>query len=146
MNITRTRSLDQISTFVTSLVAARQEEDGTIQLLVADPAEPASFLPVILPDVAPAAPGAAARSRFIESVGMPSFEGYTLLYGEARLTVVRPSPAFCRVQDAGVCTCLHVMELELLDAPVRPAADHGDCPKQSQRVVRTCVGARPLAA
>jgi hypothetical protein len=146
MNITRTRSLDQVSTFVTSLVAARQEEDGTVQLLIADPAEPATFLPVILPPVAPDAPGAAARARFIESVGMPSFEGYTLLYGEARLTVVRPSPAFCRVQEAGVCTCLHVLELELLDDPARPAAAHADCPRQAQRVVRTCVGARPLAA
>src|SRR4051794_23524917 len=115
MNATHTRTPDQISTVTTSLVAARLEEDGTIQLLVADPNNPTVTLSVALADVAPSAPGATARARFVEGIGLPPFEGFMLLYGEARLTIVRPSPAFCRAQAGGVCACLRVLELELLD-------------------------------
>src|SRR5262249_13577406 len=120
MNATRTRTADQVSTLTAPLVAARLEEDGTIQLLVGDPADPPVTLSVPLADVAPSAPGAPARAHFVESVGPPTFEGFMLLYGEARLTIVRPSPAFCRRKAGSACTCLRVLELDLLDGDARP--------------------------
>src|SRR5262249_10854330 len=69
MNATRPRTADQVSTLTAPLVAARLEEDGTIQLLVGDPADPTVTLSVALADVAPSAPGATARAHFVESVG-----------------------------------------------------------------------------
>jgi len=85
-----------------SLCAARTEADGSIQLLVADPNGRPHRMLVTLPGADPSpcptqaalwARARAARARFVEMVVKPSFEGYTLLYGTARLTLALPSGA-----------------------------------------------------
>jgi hypothetical protein len=85
-----------------SLCAARSEADGSIQLLIADPAGRPQRMLVTLPgDQAGPwhtnrdlwAHARAARSRFVDAIVQPSFEGYTLLYGTARLRLALPSGA-----------------------------------------------------
>ena len=75
-----------ITTFTTTLVAARLAEDDTIELRVADPADPAATIAVVLPS------GGAAHARFVAQIGRPPFEGPMLLYGAARLTIASRSP------------------------------------------------------
>jgi hypothetical protein len=83
-----------------SLCAARSEPDGSIQLLIADPTGRPHRMLVAFPgpNVGPCRAEAelwsrarAARRRFVEAIVEPSFEGYTLLYGTARLTLALPS-------------------------------------------------------
>ena len=85
-----------------SLCAARTEADGSIQLLIADPTGRPHRMLVALPgpNVAPCrtqpqiwSRARAARRRFVDAIVEPSFEGYTLLYGTARLTLALPSGA-----------------------------------------------------
>src|SRR5262249_11974035 len=145
MMATRMRTADQISTITASLVAARLEEDGTIQLLIADPTDPTVTLSVALADVAPSAPGATARACFVESIGLPPFGGFMSPSGEARLPFVRPSPAFCRRTASRACPCLHVLELELpagdASLAVVPAAGR----PRSLRALGRCAGKLPHA-
>lgn len=83
-------------TIVASLVAARTEIDGNIQLRIANPADPATTLLVAFPSATEAqadqnsrtaARMARARQAFAEGIVLPSFEDFTLLYGVAQLTI-----------------------------------------------------------
>jgi hypothetical protein len=81
-------------TLVAGLCAARQEADGSISLAVSDPTgRPHRLLARIpSPESGLADPrlhlrAVAARRAFIRDLTEPPFEGYTLLYGTARLTL-----------------------------------------------------------
>jgi hypothetical protein len=85
-----------------SLCAARSEADGSIQLLVADPTGRPHRMLVAFPGdkLGPCrahprlwARARAARKRFVDAIVQPSFEGYTLLCGTARLTLALPNGA-----------------------------------------------------
>ena len=83
---TTTRSHAQdVSTVTAALVAARRAADDTIELRVADPADPRATITVALPG------GGTAHARFVAQIGRPPFEGPMLLYGTARLTIVSRS-------------------------------------------------------
>ena len=100
---------------VASLVAARSEADGTIQLLLADPHGRPHRMLVALPaggdacteDPALRARIDASRETLINELVQPPFEGFVLLYGTARLTLALHDEP----QRAP-----HVLDLELLDA------------------------------
>lgn len=97
-------------TAVVTLVAVRLEADETIQLAVRCPLEPVETSVVSFP--AAAGPRTRrARRRFLEGVCRPSFEGWTLLYGQARLTVTRPLRS-----RAGACAQRQALDFELVDA------------------------------
>ena len=83
-------------TVTAPLVAARLEEDSTIHLRVANPADPSEIQLVAFPNVTPDTHSEdrelsermlRAREAFIEAIGLPPFEGFMLLYGTARLTL-----------------------------------------------------------
>jgi hypothetical protein len=102
-----------------SLCAARSEADGSIQLLIADPDGRPHRMLVAFPGdqvgscrTSPStwARARAARSRFVDAIVQPSFEGYTLLYGTARLTLALPSGAGGPLRHRPL-----VLDLELLD-------------------------------
>lgn len=109
---------DQAYTLTAALVAARTEEDETIHLLVADPDDPAITVAVSFAAPNSGGPGAAACAGFIESIGRPSFEGFTLLYGTARLTVAGRTPAACRGGATDPQASLRVLAFEALDTAV----------------------------
>ena len=113
----------RICSRVAALVAARSEADGSIQLLIADPYGRPHRMLVELP-----AAGAdactddpmlraridASRETFIRELVLPSFEGFVLLYGTARLTLA--------LHDDGGPATPHVLDLELLDGDPAPCA------------------------
>lgn len=83
-------------TITARLCAAREEADGSIQLVVADPTGRPHRLIVRFPDPesGPDDPclqlrAVAARRTFIRELVQPPFEGFALLYGAARLTLTR---------------------------------------------------------
>ena len=101
------------TTFTATLVSARIEENDAIHLHVSDPADPLTSCTVILPA------GGVAYARFVEQIGLPSFEGAMLLYGAARLTVAGGLPlARCGVAVALVFDAVG----EAPPGPVRPRA------------------------
>jgi hypothetical protein len=102
-----------------SLNAARAEADGSIQILVSDPnGRPHRMLVTLPGDDAALCPtqaalwarARAARARFVASIVKPSFEGYTLLYGTARLTLALPSGAGGRWRHRPL-----LLDIEFLD-------------------------------
>ena len=100
-----------------ALVAARLEDGDAIQLVIADPLEPARTIRVMLPALAGAAGGEllrrrmqASRDTFIDVFGLPSFEGFVLLYGDARLTLARDGGPYV----GGAAP--YVIDFEALDA------------------------------
>ena len=83
-----------------SLVAARLEDDDAIHLVIAGPDDLSVTMLVEFPaagqddgrvDQALRERMQAARASFVSTFVQPSFEGFVLLYGAARLTVVRPA-------------------------------------------------------
>jgi hypothetical protein len=84
------------------LLAARLEDDNSILVRISDPADAGASLLVSFPDT-PGQPSAGAghaearmrraRAAFIDSIVLPPFEGYALLYGLARLTLAEPEEA-----------------------------------------------------
>jgi hypothetical protein len=95
-------------TAVVTLVAVRLEADETIQLAVRCSTEPVETS--IVSFVAAAGPRTQrARRRFLDSVCRPSFEGWTLLYGEARLTVTDPG------QPTGSCPQRQALDFDLVE-------------------------------
>ena len=139
MTTTSTRPApDQTEALTVTLVAARLEKDDTIQLLVADPAAPSVTLSLTLPT---ADAGAAACTSFIERIGQPSFEGFMLLYGRARLTFTGlTAVAGQSVVDTGP-TSRRVLSFEVMDDAVPAAAT----PTSRQpQIHRPAVGAHEL--
>jgi hypothetical protein len=102
-----------------SLCASRSEAGGSIQLLIADPDGRPHRMLVAFPgdqngpwqaDPGLWARACAARSRFVDAIVEPSYEGYSLLYGTARLTLALPSGASGAARHRPL-----VLDIELLD-------------------------------
>lgn len=113
-------------TITASLVAARRELDGRISLAIADPDGRPHRMLVAFPSptdpiTADAELGsriAAAREAFVETFVNPSLEGYSLLYGNAELTLTLPDRA-----DAGSrCPMPRIVEFTALGGDVASPA------------------------
>jgi hypothetical protein len=104
-----------------TLLAARLEEDNAIHLRIADPFNPERTMLVCFPESARGAAGGqpavlhrfrTARQSFIEDFLMPPFEGFALLSGAARLTLVDHDLSQTEGEDtARLC----VMDFEALE-------------------------------
>ena len=118
-------------TLTATLVAAQLQADGAIDLIVADPDNPRRRRLMTLPaggddpcatDPALRARVAASRETFIREIVLPSFEGYILLYGEARLTLVAHGDGASRRSRYDRDSIPHVLDFVALDSrPPAPA-------------------------
>lgn len=110
---------EHTTTATVSLTAARLEEDDAIRLLVTNPTKPRQTLTLRLPDPAHCPRGTqdqrtrlhAARQSLIDTIGMPPFEGFAMLYGTARLTLLTGGAAD---EDGGVPV---VLDFQPQDSP-----------------------------
>lgn len=73
-------------TLTAALLAARREEDGSINLIIADRKDATVTALVTFPANGGPAEQEAMQS-FVESIVDPPFEGYALLHGSARLKI-----------------------------------------------------------
>ena len=136
-------------TVTASLVAARLEDDDAIHLVIADPADPSLTMRVAFPDAAQSARIGdetlrmrmqASRESFVDTFGLPSFEGFVLLYGTARLTIAGVKRLDGSREDVShVGARLYVLDFDATDADTpRPCA----CDQQPAPIYRSTAGTR----
>ena len=129
---------DEVRTYTVtaSLVAARLEDDDAIHLVIADPADQSLTMRVAFPsaaqidgtrDRAVSERMRASREEFVDTFGLPSFEGFALLYGEARLTIagIKP-PADHDGTGSQAGARLYVLDFETLDTPAPRSYARGE--------------------
>ncbi len=113
-------------TVTATLLVARLAEDNAIELHIAGPADPSTTRRVTLAAGSSEPHGQRmrrAREAFIDTIGSPSFEGFMLLYGKARLTLVAAGPR------------LHVLDFVALDSVApSPYARHTLAPRGHARM------------
>lgn len=105
-------------TLTATLRAARLEAGDAIQLVLSDPDHPSTRFSVTLADGGPRPLGERmrrARQAFAETFVLPSFEGFSLLYGQARLTIALGTQT--NVTAAGTPTLGLVLDFTPLDGP-----------------------------